>query len=61
LTPLQGAPSPDALRERLLATDPPLVGRIEDAAFLLDPRTLADDELGLVAAVLWQALDAPAR
>ncbi|HCR12074.1 MAG TPA: L-seryl-tRNA(Sec) selenium transferase, partial [Desulfovibrio sp.] len=51
----------DALRERLLATDPPLVGRIEDAAFLLDPRTLADDELGLVAAVLWQALDAPAR
>jgi L-seryl-tRNA(Ser) seleniumtransferase len=61
LTPLDGAPSPDALRERLLATDPPLVGRIEDAAFLLDPRTLADDELGLVAAVLGQALDAPAR
>jgi L-seryl-tRNA(Ser) seleniumtransferase len=61
LTPLQGAPSPDALRERLLATDPPLVGRIEDAAFLLDPRTLADDELGLVAAVLGQAMDDPAR
>ena len=58
LTPLGDAPSPDALRERLLATDPPLVGRIEDAAFLLDPRTLADDELRLVAAVLGQALDA---
>ncbi len=57
LSPLAGAPSPDELRQRLLATDPPLVGRIEDDAFLLDPRTLADDELPLVAAVLRQALD----
>lgn len=56
LTPKPGAPSPEALRARLLETDPPLVGRIEDDAFLLDPRTLADDELKLVARVLEDAL-----
>jgi len=44
------------LRGRLLTTDPPLVGRIEDDAFLLDPRTLADDECKLVARVLADAL-----
>lgn len=56
LTPLAGAPTAETLRQRLLATDPPLVGRIEDDAFLLDPRTLADDELRLVGEVLGQAL-----
>ncbi|WP_428559981.1 MAG: L-seryl-tRNA(Sec) selenium transferase [Solidesulfovibrio sp. DCME] len=56
LTPLGQAPTPDTLRERLLTTDPPLIGRIEDGAFLLDPRTLLDDESRLVAAVLAQAL-----
>jgi len=56
MTPLAGAPSPDALRERLLVTDPPLIGRIEGDAFLLDPRTLAGDELKLVARVLDAAL-----
>ena len=56
LTPGPGAPSPEVLRGRLLATDPPLVGRIEDDAFLLDPRTLADDEYKLVARVLADAL-----
>jgi len=56
LTPGPGAPSPEVLRGRLLATDPPLVGRIEDDAFLLDPRTLADDEYKLVAQVLADAL-----
>jgi L-seryl-tRNA(Ser) seleniumtransferase len=57
LTPGPGAPSPETLRQRLLATDPPLVGRIEDDAFLLDPRTLADDELRLAATVLGQAVE----
>jgi L-seryl-tRNA(Ser) seleniumtransferase len=57
LTPLPGAPSPDTLRARLLATDPPLVGRIEADALLLDPRTLADDELRLVGEVLRQAAE----
>ena len=56
LTPGPRAPSPEVLRGRLLATDPPLVGRIEDDAFLLDPRTLADDEFKLVARVLADAL-----
>jgi L-seryl-tRNA(Ser) seleniumtransferase len=55
LRPLTGAPSPDALRQRLLAADPPLVARTQDDALLLDSRTLADDELKLVADVLAQA------
>ena len=33
------------LKQRLLETVPPLIGRLEDHAFLLDPRTLADEEL----------------
>ena len=41
--------SPDALAARLRAADPPVIGRIEDDRLLLDPRTLADDELELVA------------
>jgi len=58
LTAKPGAPSPETLRRRLFATDPPLVGRIEGDALLLDPRTLADDELRLVGDALRQALDA---
>ena len=57
LSPLPGAPSPNTLRERLLATEPPLIARTQDATLLLDVRTLADDELKLVAAVLRQALE----
>ncbi len=38
-------PDPDALAARLRAQDPPLVGRIEGGRLLLDPRTLADDEV----------------
>jgi L-seryl-tRNA(Ser) seleniumtransferase len=41
--------SADALAARLRAADPPVVARIEDDRVLLDPRTLADDELTLVA------------
>jgi L-seryl-tRNA(Ser) seleniumtransferase len=47
-----------ALKEALLATDPPLVGRIEEDAFCLDPRTLTPDEFPLVAAALAEALSA---
>jgi len=43
---------PDALAARLRAADPPVIGRIEDDRLLLDPRTLADDELPLVARAL---------
>jgi L-seryl-tRNA(Ser) seleniumtransferase len=40
-----GGGSPDTLAARLRAGDPPLVGRIEGGRLLLDPRTLAGDEL----------------
>jgi L-seryl-tRNA(Ser) seleniumtransferase len=44
---------PDAsLAEPLRRGDPPLVGRIEDDRLLLDPRTLADDELETVVRLL---------
>jgi L-seryl-tRNA(Ser) seleniumtransferase len=48
--------SPDALKQRLLATDPPLVGRIEDDVFCLDPRTLRIDTYAMVASSIKQAL-----
>ena len=34
-----------ARRPRCARGDPPVVGRIEDGRLLLDPRTLADDEI----------------
>jgi L-seryl-tRNA(Ser) seleniumtransferase len=37
--------APDALAAALRRGDPPVVGRIEDGRLLLDPRTLADDEI----------------
>jgi L-seryl-tRNA(Ser) seleniumtransferase len=40
---------PDELAARLRAADPPVVGRIDAGRLLLDPRTLADGELGDVA------------
>jgi L-seryl-tRNA(Ser) seleniumtransferase len=42
----------EALAARLRAADPPVIGRIEAGRLLLDPRTLADDELELVAAAV---------
>jgi L-seryl-tRNA(Ser) seleniumtransferase len=44
------------LKLRLLGAAPPLTGRLEDGAFCLDPRTLDDRELPLVARALQQAL-----
>ncbi len=49
--------SVDDLKKALLATDPPLVGRIEEGAFCLDPRTLMDEEFPLVVSALGQALE----
>jgi L-seryl-tRNA(Ser) seleniumtransferase len=40
------------LAARLRAGDPPIVGRIQDGRLLLDPRTLADDEIDLVRKAL---------
>jgi len=53
--PRDASLSVDALRERLLATDPPLVGRVEDSLFCLDPRTLAKEEFPQAAGALAQA------
>ncbi|AMK11309.1 MAG: L-seryl-tRNA(Sec) selenium transferase [Pseudodesulfovibrio sp.] len=47
-----------ALRDALLDTDPPLIARIEDDEFLLDPRTLASTELKLAAHALKQGVAA---
>jgi L-seryl-tRNA(Ser) seleniumtransferase len=44
-----GGGGAEALAARLRAADPPVVGRIEAGRLLLDPRTLADDELPRVA------------
>ena len=49
--------SADDLRTALLDTDPPLVGRIEDDLFAVDPRTLTSTELKLTARALKQAAD----
>ncbi len=40
------------IRSRLLNTDPPLVGRVEEDFFCLDPRTIDDSEMGMVVSVL---------
>jgi L-seryl-tRNA(Ser) seleniumtransferase len=48
----------DALAARLRAGDPPLVARIQDSRVLLDPRTLADDELKSAGATVAAALGA---
>jgi L-seryl-tRNA(Ser) seleniumtransferase len=42
----------EQLAARLRANDPPVVGRIQDGRLLLDPRTLADEEIDLVRAAL---------
>jgi len=48
--------SVDALRQALLASDPPLVARVEDGALCLDPRTLDPSEHPLILDALRQAL-----
>lgn len=48
----------EILRTRLLAADPPLVGRVERDAFLLDPRTLEDQEFSDAVRVMARALTA---
>ena len=44
------------LRERLLAAEIPVVGRLENEYFMLDPRTLEDAEFETIAAMLAAAL-----
>ncbi len=44
------------LAERLRRADPPVVARVQDGRVLLDPRTLADDELPVLAHAVRAAL-----
>jgi L-seryl-tRNA(Ser) seleniumtransferase len=44
-----------ALERRARAGDPPVIGTVKANRFRLDPRTLADDEVGLAAGVLNEA------
>jgi L-seryl-tRNA(Ser) seleniumtransferase len=44
--------SADELAARLRASEPPVVGRIENGRLLLDPRSLTDEDAGQVAAAL---------
>ncbi len=48
---------PAGLAESLRGGDPPVIGRISEGRLLLDPRTLADDEVPLVAAAARAALE----
>ncbi len=50
------AVAPSALRAALLRGTPPLVGRVEENAFCLDPRTLDESEFSLAAEALRAAL-----
>ncbi len=47
----------ERLRDVLLQTDPPLVGRMEHDSLCLDPRTVQADELKQVGPVVEQALE----
>ena len=53
--------SPTALKGALLHTVPPLIGRLEDDAFCLDPRTLDIREYPDVLRVLREALSTASR
>ena len=40
--------SANALEKNMRANDPPIIGRIEDDAYIMDPRTLNDDDLPII-------------
>ena len=48
--------SPTALKAALLRTEPPLIGRLEDDSFCLDPRTLDTADRPVLLRVLREAL-----
>jgi L-seryl-tRNA(Ser) seleniumtransferase len=54
----EGARDPVAIMEALRSYNPPVIARISDGRVLLDPRTLGDDEVELVAAAARAALAA---
>jgi L-seryl-tRNA(Ser) seleniumtransferase len=40
--------SPNALEKTMRSNDPPIIGRIEDDLFVMDPRTIQKDELAII-------------
>jgi len=40
--------SPNALEKTMRSNDPPIIGRIEDDLFVMDPRTIRKDELAII-------------
>ncbi|HBI15265.1 MAG TPA: L-seryl-tRNA(Sec) selenium transferase [Desulfobulbaceae bacterium] len=52
--------SVNRLEVRLRSLDVPVIGRVENDSLLLDMRTVADDEIALLAASLHQVLGGPA-
>ncbi len=56
---IEAAPAgPDALAERLRATDPPVIGRIDGSRLIIDLRTVREDEEPQLVAALVAALSA---
>ena len=49
--------SPNAIEERLRTGEPPVIGRIEADQFVLDPRTVAEDEVPLIASAVTALFD----
>lgn len=47
--------SPELLKTQLLKTDPPLIGRLEDQSFCIDPRTLIGKDFDLALSAVQQA------
>jgi len=44
--------SANALEKSMRENDPPIIGRIEDDAYTMDPRTLRDDDLPIIGRAL---------
>jgi L-seryl-tRNA(Ser) seleniumtransferase len=40
--------SPNVLEKTMRSNDPPIIGRIEDDLFVMDPRTIQKDELSII-------------
>ena len=51
------AANPDALAAALRAQSPPVIGRIQDGRYLLDPRTVLPDQAGTLIRLLIQTIN----
>jgi len=40
--------SPNTLEKMMRDNDPPIIGRIEDDLFVMDPRTVQEDEISII-------------